>query len=176
MPAKDETMRIVCLDTQVLYWAILGKAAAGSEPLIPRARDFLIGLTANEDVQIIVPTTVLGELLAFVAEANQGNVLASFQRDWLIVDYDVRAALVFGQMRANRFVQAQFKSLQADHPDATRHALSADCMIIATAIAHSATVIYSADRHLLTLADGWIEAKRFEDESYQMRLIDVDED
>ena len=47
---------------------------------------------------------------------------------------------------------------------------------VTTAIAHSATVIYSADRHLLTLADGWIEAKRFEDESYQMRLIDVDED
>jgi hypothetical protein len=35
-------------------------------------------------------------------------------------------------------------------------------------------VIYSDDRALLKLADGWITARRFEDEPYQMRLMDED--
>lgn len=179
-------MRIVCLDTQVLYWGILGNGKGGHEgtELIPRARDFLIGLTADEETHVLIPAIVVGELLAFVPEADQGNVLAAFQRDWLIADFNARAALVFGQMRANRSVQEQFKTLRAAgqkadaaaNARATRRALVADCMIIATAIAHEASVLYSDDRALLKLADGWIDAKRFQDEPYQMRLIDEDAD
>lgn len=164
-------VRIVCLDTQVLYWGIIGKANNGQEHLIARARDFLIGLTADEETHVIIPAIVLGELLAFVPDADQGNVLAAFQRDWLIVDFNARAALIFGQMRSNPFVQEQFKTMRTG-TDTTRRVLVADCLIIATAIAHEANVIYSEDRALIKLADGWIDAKRFEDEPYQMRLID----
>ena len=80
-------MHIVCLDTQVLYWGILGKATGNQADLIPRARDFLIGLTADEETHVIIPAIVVGELLAFVAEADQGNVLAAFQRDCDIRQY-----------------------------------------------------------------------------------------
>ncbi|MBK8022058.1 MAG: PIN domain-containing protein [Chloroflexi bacterium] len=169
-------MRIVCLDTQVLYWGIIGRASRGQDELIPRARDFLIGLTADENTHVIIPSIVVGELLAFVPEAEQSNVLARLQQDWLIVDFDARAALVFGQMRSNRFVQEQFKTLRLDGPDLNRRALIADCLIVATAIAHEAEVLYSDDRALLRLAEGWISAKRFEDEPYQMRLLDEDDD
>ncbi len=167
-------MRIVCLDTQVLYWGIIGRASRGQEALIPRARDFLIALTSDSETHIVVPSIVLAELLAFVPEADQANVLLRLQQDWLIVDFDARAALVFGQMRANRFVQEQFRQMRADPPETSRRALIADCMIIATAIAHDAEVLYSDDRALLKLADGWIAARRFEDEPYQMRLMDED--
>jgi predicted nucleic acid-binding protein len=163
-------MRIVCLDTQVLYWGIIGKATPGQEAIIPRARDFLVALTADGDTHIVIPSIVVGELLAFVPEAEQADVLLRLQTDWLIVDFDARAALIFGQMRANKFVQEQFQTMRVD-PAATRRALIADCLIIATAIAHDAEVLYSDDRALLRMADGWITARRFEDEPFQMRLI-----
>ncbi|MBL8132991.1 MAG: PIN domain-containing protein [Anaerolineae bacterium] len=168
-------MRIVCLDTQVLYWGIIGKASRGQDDLIPRARDFLVGLAADDNIHVIIPAVVVGELLAFVPEAEQANVLMRLQQDWLVVDFDARAALIFGQMRANRFVQEQFKALRGDGPDLNRRALIADCLIIATAIAHDAEVLYSDDRALIKLAEGWIAAKRFEDETYQMRLLDEDD-
>lgn len=167
-------MRIVCLDTQVLYWGIIGKATQGQESLIPRARDFMLALAADEDAHVIIPSIVVAELLAFVPEADQPNVLLRLQQDWLIADFDARAALIFGQMRSNRFVQEQFKAMRAEPPETSRRALIADCLIIASAIAHDAEIIYSDDRALLKLADGWIAAKRFEDEPYQMRLIDDD--
>lgn len=91
------------------------------------------------------------------------------------MDFDARAALVFGQMRSNRFVQEQFKTLRLDGPDLNRRALIADCLIVATAIAHEAEVLYSDDRALLRLAEGWISA-RLEDEPFQMRLLDEDDD
>ncbi|MDZ4769751.1 MAG: PIN domain-containing protein [Chloroflexota bacterium] len=168
-------MRIVCLDTQVLYWGIIGKATHGQEAVIPRARDFLVALAADHETHVIIPAIVLAELLAFVPEADQPDVLLRLQQDWLIVDFDARAALVFGQMRGNRFVQDQFESMRADPAETSRRALIADCLIIASAIAHDAEVIYSDDRALLRLADGWIDARRFEDEPYQMRLIGDDE-
>jgi hypothetical protein len=47
---------------------------------------------------------------------------------------------------------------------ATRKELNADMMIIATALAHDATIIYSHDKALRAMADGHIIAKDFTDE------------
>jgi hypothetical protein len=74
-------------------------------------------------------------------------------------------------MRRNHIVKHRLQTLDdPNRPGATREALKADAMINATAIAHGAKVIYSHNNDLFSLAEGFIEAKNFEDETFQMSM------
>lgn len=163
-------MSIVCLDTQILYWAIVRKAVPGSEKLIPIAKDFVRWLDSQENTAIIIPTIVVGEMLIPLPEDEHSKLLAQFTKDWMIVEYDLKAASIFARMRRDHITQKRFKELRNLHPDVTKKELVADGMIIATAIAHGAEKLYSHNRDLRILAEGYITTASFEDESFQRSL------
>lgn len=167
-------MSVVCVDTQILIWAIMGSDKVDPELLV-FAREFMKILDARSD-KIIVPSIVVGEMLVPVEEGRVKHVLNQFKSDWRVVEYDLPCALQFAKMRRDHALTKRMKSLQ-DLEDCTRTELNADVMIIATAIANSADVIYSHDATLRKLADGWIETKDFLEEPIQrpMNLTDVNE-
>lgn len=160
------------MDTQILSWAIIGKAVRGTEQLIPLAVDFMKWLE-KQDTNIIVPSIVIGELLIPVPKEDQISVLTQFNKDWIIVDYDLRAATIFAQLRREHMIQTRFKELRNLYVDSTKKELSADVMIIAAAIAHGAGKIYSSDKKLISLAQasGMIEAENFQEVSFQRSLL-----
>jgi hypothetical protein len=163
-------MEIVCLDTQILYWAIVQKAVPGSEQLIPLAKDFIRWLDSQEGIEIIIPSIVVGEMLVPIPDDMQTEVLSQFNQDWMVVDFNLRAALFFARMRRDHIIQKRFKDIRQLHPDVTKKELVADCMIIASAVAHGATKLYSHNRDLCKLAEGYITTAGFDDESFQLSL------
>lgn len=48
-------MKLACLDTQVLIWAIKKEATAGQEEMIERA-SMLIDRLAKSEIKIVIPT------------------------------------------------------------------------------------------------------------------------
>lgn len=168
-------MSVVCVDTQLLYWAIMGRGT-DDQQLLDSARDFMKMLDANGD-RIIVPSIVVGEMLVPVEEWHVKQVMNQYKTYWRIADYDIRCALQFAVMRRNHALEKRVKSLQ-ELEGATRKELIADVMIIATAIANSADIIYSNDGKLRTLAEDWIEAKDFVQDGvqYSMNLKEKDDE
>ncbi len=162
-------MSIVCLDTQILYWAIVKRAVQGSEKLVPMAVDFLKWLE-KQDHTIILPTIVVGEMLIPVSPEQRPNVLAQFRKDWVIVEYDLKAATTFASMRYDHIMKKRLQDMRTMHPDLTKKELVADLMIIATAISHGADTMYSHNKDLRELAEGYIVAKDFMDENFQISM------
>ena len=162
-------MIIVCIDTQILFWATVKKAARGAEQFIPLATDLMRWIEQQKH-QIIVPTIVIGELLIPVAEQDQATVLKQLSQDWMIVEYDLRAARIFAKMRRDQITRDRLHDLRQMFPDVTKKELVADLMIIATAMAHGAETIFSHNKDLRALAEGSIDTKSFEDVPLQLSL------
>ena len=163
-------MTIVCIDTQILSFGLIKTPPKGHEHLVNHAAEFLKWIE-KQQYRVIVPTIVVSELLTAVPEENHVSILKLFERDWLIVDFDLRAARQFANMRGDHIRKNRLHHMiDPNRPGATREALKADVMIIATAIAHNADIIYTHDRNLLKLAEGFIEAKLFQDLPYQMPI------
>src|SRR5258708_24067401 len=118
-------MDVVCIDTQILYWAIVGKAVTGSENLISPAVDFMNWLDA-QDVRIIVPTIVIGELLVPINEIDHSKILDKFKEDWIIVEYDLKAASIFARIRHDHITNKRYEDIRKIHPDLTKRELVAD--------------------------------------------------
>lgn len=162
-------MEVVCVDTQILYWAIVGKAVYGTEQLIAPATDFMEWLDQQE-VRIIIPTIVIGELLVPLQEPEYIPTLAKLKQDWMIVEFDLKAAAIFAKIRNDHIVNKRYEKIRKIHPDLTKKELDADTMIIATAISHGATKLYSHNEGLRKLAQGHIIALDFEGTGYQRSL------
>lgn len=164
-------MAIVCLDTQVLYWGIRGHSnPVKDERLIQHAMGFLRWLK-EERHDVIIPSIVVGEMLVAIPEDEMAEVLARFDRDWIVAAYDIRAAYHFAVMRRDHITQKRVKELRKLDPSVTRRELHADQMIIATAIAHGANTVYSHDNKLLSLAGQWIDAQNYLDIAVQKELM-----
>lgn len=160
-------MAIVCVDTQILFWATVRQATKGAEEFLPLAAA-LMRWIAKQKHQVIVPTIVVGELLIPVAEQDQFSVMKQFSQDWMIVDYDLNAALTFAKLRRDQLAKTRMRDLRRMSPDVTKRELVADLMIIATAMAHGAETIYSHNKDLRALAEGYIDAKSLNDIPLQL--------
>ena len=169
-------MEVVCLDTQILYWGIIGKAAPGAESFIAPAIDFLKWLN-DQDVRVVVPTIVVAEMLVPIPEYDHPDVLSKFRADWMIVEFDLRAASIFARMRYDHVVNKRMQDIRSLHPDVTKKELVADVMIIATAISHGATKLYSHNVDMRKLAEGHIVVQSFDDVQFQISMdLEIEED
>lgn len=166
-------MNVVCLDTQILQWGVMKKESKtqNSQKLIDRATYFIDWLD-QQSVSIILPSFVVGELLVTVPEREHPRVLNLLDEDWMIVDYDLRAAQQFAVMRYNQALKQIMNDIRQGNPYATRRQLIADIMIIATAIVNGASKIYSHDSDFINLASGYIIAENFMDMEIQSNFLD----
>lgn len=156
-------MTIACLDTNILYWAIVQKSVSGVENFVQPAIDFLKRLEDNQ-ISVIIPTIIVGELLISVPEVDYALVLSKFTDNLLIVEYNLKSAVIFARLQRDHRTKNRIKERRLLHPDITKKELNADMMIIATALAYDAEIIYSHDRTLRAMAEGYIIAKDFTEE------------
>ncbi len=116
-------MSTICLDTQIIYWGLVGRApSAQQQHLIEHA--------------------------FFLEQISQA---------WMLADYNAQAARWFARIRRATQTQKHIRALQQQ--GASRKELVADVMIIATALAHHADVLYSHDNRLRHLAAKWLETQ-----------------
>ena len=166
-------IEVVSVDTQILSWAIIGKSVKGSEPFIPLARDFM-GWLDKQNVTILVPTIVISEMLVSVDPIDIPTVMKKFKSDWVTIDFDFVSAVKYAAIRRDHIINKRYDDIRKIYPDCTKRELDADTKIIANAIAHGATTIYSEDARFLSVAEGYINARHMQDESFQLTM-DLDD-
>jgi predicted nucleic acid-binding protein len=157
-----KVVRVVCLDTHILIWAIKGEAEAGQEPMILRAQAFLRSLE-EEGAQVLVPAIVLAELLVRVPEEKHAAILQEVSQRFMVVPFDIPAASEFAKLfakwnakdaeaRSDQLGKTAPKDEHKDMPNPGRSALKADLMILATAIVRGVSCLYTNDEALTRIA------------------------
>lgn len=168
-------MSLVCLDTQIIQWGVMKRASdSQSQQFISRASDFIVWLD-KQKVDIILPSLIVGELLVPIAPHDHAQVLAKLSTDWMIVDYDIRAARLFAEMRYDSAIKQIMDDIRNRNPFATRKQLIADVLIIATAIVNGAEKIYSHNHDFLALAKRYVSAENFLDVQIQTSFLGEDQ-
>ena len=149
-------MHKVCFDTNVMIWGFQKKAHPSHTHMIPRTRH-LIETLENDKVILLVPSVVVGELLLGISETEYlayAYVLARYLR---VIPYDLRAAAKFAEIWNDKDHTGVVTQLKAD--GATKNALRADAMIVATAVTNNVDCIYSHDIGLKNFANGYLEVR-----------------
>lgn len=163
-------MSVVCIDTQILSWAILGQTSAIDDRLILRANHLLKKLDENKH-RIIVASITVGELLTAIPDEEHADILGKFRQEWRIVDFNLRAAATFARMRRDWRTKQRIRDIRDYDHSATKTELVADVMIIATAMAHGASLIYSHNVNFRNMATGFIPVEDLPDDWMQLELI-----
>lgn len=161
-------MKLYCVDTHTVVWGVKKIATSGQEDMIPRAES-LIRMCEKDGHRILVPTVVLGELLAGVPVESQPDFVRRIQRRFLLAPFDAAAALVYGRLwqahRATVIPQAK--------RDGIEHAvIKADHMIAAVAIARKCDHLCTTDNALIRFSHEHINILHLSDVAVQPMLLD----
>ena len=141
--------RLVAVDTNTLvYWLDSGEDAA----LIQRTK-WLFELLGEEKAQVVLPSVVVAEFLVKVPEEQRDETLAELSQAFIIHPFDAvattTAALLWNVGRPQRMSKKP----------GTREALKADTLLVATAHAAGAKIIYTHDKQLRKLAGQVMKAE-----------------
>lgn len=162
--------KVVCLDTQLLQWGLLKNPSYNNGDLVEKAQDFLDWLD-KQNPDVVIPSIVVGELLVTLNPDQKTLALNELVSKWKVIPYDILAAMQFSVMRDKKHVRKLMQDIRdSAGQKTTRATLTADLMIVATAIAHQADVIYTWDDDILKFANGHIDAQRFTDIEVPRRL------
>ncbi len=161
-------MGLVCLDTHLLIWGVKEEAEAGQESMIPKTKAFLKHLDRSGD-KVAIPSIVLGEFLMRVPADDHAQIINYLTRKFIILPCDLIAASMFARIWRSKQDDNTYDRLREDF-SASREELKADCFIVATAVAHNASCIYSYDPKLAKFAEGYIEVKEMPNLPVQLEL------
>jgi hypothetical protein len=161
-------MDFVCLDTQILIWGVKRQSEEGQEEMIKKAISFFKWLDKN-DINSIIPTVVIGELLIRVPSEKHNEVISFFQKNFIIGSYDIAAASCFAKIWRDKKEDGTFDGMHSP-PNSTRTKLKADCQIVAIAITKKASCIYSYDKDVEKFGEGYIDVKKMPNITEQQEL------
>jgi predicted nucleic acid-binding protein len=159
---------MVCIDSHVMIWAIKEESAPGQEFMIPKAKAFLKWLDKT-DVKVIVPSVVVAEFLMRIPPEIHTTINNLIQRNFISPPFDLQAAAHFSRIWQARKSQKVLQDLIDNGK--TRQELKADSMIVATALARGASLIYSHDEGLKKFAEGYIRVLEIPDVPEQKQLF-----
>lgn len=127
-------MTLVCFDTNFLIWGVKQQATPGQERNIAKAV-YLLELLDKQDKQILLPSIVLGEVLAALPPEQHAKFMDLVQQSFIVAPYDAAAAVHYARLWQRR-------TRDTSH---TRNETKADYMITAIAVANGCEIIYSND-------------------------------
>ena len=156
-------MTLVCLDTKIVIQGLLKQISDPSQQSIVNRSALLIKLIEKNGDSVILPTVVVGEVLVKIPQEERGEVVKRLRENWIIVDYDVRAAMKFGEIRSRMKIIRDQEREREGKPSTARCVLSPDAMIAATAIVNGAEIIYTGDKNFVKLAQGYIGMRYLDD-------------
>lgn len=161
-------MELVCLDTHILIWGIKEESEPGQKDMIPKAKAFLKWLE-DKKIKVLIPSVVVAELLMRVPSEEHGKVIDFFQRKFITPPFDTVAACCFANIWRKKTDEKTIKEL-IDNLSITREKIKIDLQIIAIAVTRRASCIYSYDKAMPKLAEGYISVKEIPSEAYVQQL------
>lgn len=148
-------MSLVCFDTQVVIWSVKGEAKPGQEDMIPKARH-LLQKCEDEGIKIVIPSIVIAELLSGLNPERHNDFSRTMQKRFIVPPFDTMAAAYFAKIWRSK---KQIRQELTDTKMATRAEMKADSMIVAIAVAHKVSCIYSHDEPLKKFAKGFVDTR-----------------
>ncbi len=153
-------MKRAWLDNHVLISGVRGVATPGQEGMINRAQCLFEDLDAT-DADILVPAIVVAEFLAGVRKPQHVGLLDVLNRRFQVVPFDARTAAIAAELwreaaERNPHLRDQIREA---FPGTERAKIKADLMILASALARGADVLYTHDGPLKIAADGRIAVR-----------------
>lgn len=143
--------QIVCVDTHILIWGIQKNAKSSQEPMIERTSRFLRWLDDQKTI-ILLPSLVLAEFLMRIPTEQHAEIIGFLDNSFKVVPADALVASEYA-----RIWQVNYNNgLPTNVP---REKMKIDHLIVATAVARKAEIIYSEDGNLHKFAQGFIEVK-----------------
>lgn len=161
-------MAIVCLDTQILIWAIKEEAEPGQTEMISKAKALIERLDKGNK-KILLPALVIGEFLIRIPIETHQTIINLLERDFMIAHYDVKAASFYARIWREKQDQGLLEELKRSGK--TRQELKTDRMIVATALANDAESIYSHDKGLEAFGKGYIDIRNISDIPVQRTMF-----
>ena len=151
-------MKRVCLDNHILIWGVRGMSTPGQEQEIERAKQLFEDLDQS-DARVMIPSVVVAEFLAGVPKPQHGNLLDVLNRRFQIPPFDTRTAALAAELwreaaERNPHLKDQVKEA---FPGTEKAKIKADIMILATALARNADILYTHDGPLAKVAEGRID-------------------
>jgi len=149
----------VCIDTHILIWALRGEATSGQEGKIIQAKQLLKNIE-KEKSTVIIPAIAVGEASIGVPVQRREQFINDICQICRVVPYDKVACSFYASFFGENRQHLQKKDLMEDvHVGYNRRAIHADSMILATALAHNASVLYTDDVQLSKIANNKIQVK-----------------
>ncbi|MFC1549464.1 type II toxin-antitoxin system VapC family toxin [Nitrospirota bacterium] len=164
-------MKLVCLDNHILIWGIKEEATEGQEEMIPKAKRFFKWLE-DEGVKVLIPANVIAEFLMLIPHEEHGKVIALFDKHFIVVPFDTAAASCFAGIWRERNDDGTIELVKKK--GVTKNKITFDCQIVAIAVTHGASCIYSHDEDIEKFAGSHIEVKQMPEIFEQMYLPDTE--
>ena len=136
-------MAIVCLDTSIVIWGILGQGKAEDERKREQAV-YLLGMLQQQKDRVLLPAIVLAEVVAKMSPQNRREVVSRLSSACEIAPFDTASALKFGEVRA--------VGMQKRSREFPRKEISLDSLIVAICMRHDVQVLYTDDGKLGKIA------------------------
>ena len=165
---------MICLDTNVLIWAVRETSPENPpEPDLPeRARRYLGKFDKSK---VLLPSVVVWEHLAFYPLEEQE---AQFKRllRFRIEPVDIAVARKAAELTANRMkiIRDARKKVAGDKPG--KQCLKSDTLVVATAIVKNAEAVIAYDQWFEDIAQNQIEVRKLPplDELREQQELDMD--
>ncbi len=137
-------MAKVCIDTQLLIAGFLPSEHVNSDPKLITVASELMEDIAKENSNVLIPTIVIGEILAGIPASEHNTTIAQLRRLGPSVTYTIRSAKSFARMYSHQDRKTVFEAIRTK-TDISKESLKVDLMIAATAESHKATILYTYD-------------------------------
>ncbi len=156
-------MNLVCLDTQYFIWGVLQQSRPSQVEQIAPAVEFFRWLDENNST-IIVPTPLVTELLMGAEPDERAKILSVLEGEFSVREFDMlsakNAADIWNLKKRAGVIEELVKQGKSKGDLSVRSKIKIDTQILAIAMAAGATVLYTNDEELKTLADGFIPARK----------------
>lgn len=144
---------MIALDTGILIWGVRGFVQPGREDLIERCR-WLIQDHRDRRIPLMVPSIALAEYLADFDEQSQDEQRKLIGANYFVAPFDNEAAWETARL----FDRERVRAIRQN--GTPKQWIHSDLKIIATAIAHGATHLYTDNvKDFQSLANDRIQIK-----------------
>ena len=155
----------------ILVWGVRGEASPGDADKVERAKRFLTYLDQATE-KVLVPAICAAEYLTGVPRERQPEALEELSRRFRIAPFDIKVAAIAADLWQEKNGGRRLSDhLRASYGNASRAKIKADCYVVAAALAHGATIIYSDDPDVARWGDGRIKVYPLPDIPVQESLF-----
>lgn len=136
-------MRKICVDTDILWWYILGETKNINNDEFSNAK-YLFNWFENEGKMVVIPSIVVGELLSSVDDIDKREEISDFINDnFEVLQYDIISARTFADIQVEKNKEKNILESYRKNNNVLKCKMKNDWNIASCAISNNCDAIFS---------------------------------